>query len=144
LEEGLNFRFLSVLVVVGLKRRPSRKLVLAVLADGKPRSSREVQKAAGLSASAANNALILCWKRGLVLRTKRPLFERERIFKGRAGVRQTTRPYHLYVLRPEGKDSVVIDAQHCRLRKVSGNRVKTAYHDSPGHFRIKTIATATL
>jgi len=100
---------LSVLVVVGLKRRPSRKLVLAVLADGRPRSSRDVQKAAGLSASAANNALILCWKRGLVLRTKRPLFERERIFKGRAGVRQTTRPYHLYVLRPEGEDSVVID-----------------------------------
>lgn len=27
----------------------------------------------------------------------------------KAGVRQTTRPYHLYVLRPEGKKSVVIN-----------------------------------
>jgi hypothetical protein len=28
---------------------------------------------------------------------------------GRGGVSQTTRPYHLYVLRPEGRDSLVVD-----------------------------------
>jgi len=95
--------------VVGLKRRPSRRLILAVLSDGKPKSSREIQKATGLSGSAVNNSLLLCWKRGLILRTKKPLYEHERIFKGRGGVSQTTRPYHLYLLRLEGKDSVIVD-----------------------------------
>jgi hypothetical protein len=44
-----------------------------------------------------------------VLRTAEPIYEHERIFKGRAGITQTTRPYHLYLLKPEGRDSVVID-----------------------------------
>jgi len=53
LKEDLNFR----------KRKPSRKLALTVIIDGRPKNSKEVQKAAGLSVSAANNALTLCWKR---------------------------------------------------------------------------------
>jgi len=88
---------------------PSRKLILSVLNDCKPRSCRDIVKATRLSGSAVNNSLLLSWKRGLILRTKEPLYEHERIFKGRAGVSQNTRPYHLYLLRPEGKDSMVID-----------------------------------
>jgi len=40
------------------------------------------------------------------------MYEHERIFKGRGGVTQTTRPYHLYLLKPEGRDSVVVDGHH--------------------------------
>jgi len=87
----------------------SRKLVLAALGDHKPRSLREIAKATGLSKSAAYNSLFICWERGLVLRTKGPIYEHERIFKGRGGVSATTRSYHLYLLKPEGMDSLLID-----------------------------------
>ena len=62
----------------------ARELVLAALGDHEPKSFREVVKATGLSESSANNALYLCWKRGLILRTKEPIYEFERRFKGRA------------------------------------------------------------
>jgi len=68
-------------------------------------------KITGLSEGSAYNCLYICWKRGLILRTKEPIYEFERRFKGRAGISQTTRPYHLYLLRPEGKDSVLVDGQ---------------------------------
>ena len=64
----------------------SRELILAALGDHKPRSLREIVKATGLSKSAAYNSLFICWERGLVLRTKQPLYEYERIFKGRVGL----------------------------------------------------------
>ena len=44
-----------------------------------------------------------------MLRTEKPIYEHERIFKGRGGVSQNIRSYHLYVLRPEGVDSIVLD-----------------------------------
>jgi len=89
----------------------SRKRILSVLGDHKPKSLREIVKVTGISESAAYNALAACWKKGLVLRTKKPIYEFEKIFKGRAGVTQTTRPYHLYVLRPEGVDSLNFDGR---------------------------------
>ena len=79
---------------------------MAALSDYKPKSHREIVKATGIGGSAAYNALAACWKKGLVLRTKKPIYEFERIFKGRGGMTQTTRPYHLYVLRLEGVDSL--------------------------------------
>jgi hypothetical protein len=92
-----------------VRKGPSRSLVLAALGDHGPKSLREVVAATGLGQSAACNALIRCWKRGLILRTKNAIYEYERIFKGRGGMSGTTRPYHLYVLKPEGMDSLHID-----------------------------------
>lgn len=89
----------------------SRKLILAALGDHKPRSLREIVKATGLSKSATYNSLFICWEKGLVLRTKEPLYESERVFKGRGGVSTTTRSYHLYVLKPEGMESLLIDGR---------------------------------
>jgi len=40
------------------------------------------------------------------LRTREPIFESKRVFRGRAGFGRVMRPYHLYVLRPEGVDSL--------------------------------------
>ncbi len=88
----------------------SRKQILSVLGDHKPKL-REIVKATRISRSATYNALAACWKKGLVLRTKKSIYEFEKIFKGRAGMTQTTRPYHLYVLRPEGTDSVNINGR---------------------------------
>jgi DNA-binding MarR family transcriptional regulator len=88
--------------------KPSRLLILSALGDHRPKSCRQVVEATGLTRSSVYNALYLCWKQGLVLRTEKPLYQRERIFKGRGGVTQNTRPYHLYLLRPVGRDSVDI------------------------------------
>ena len=87
----------------------SQNRVLALLVDGKPRCSRDVARLLGLSGGAAVNVLKRCWVKGLVLRTKETIYESERIFKGRAGVTRTTRPYHLYILRSEYVDSVKVD-----------------------------------
>jgi len=84
------------------------RLVLA-LEGGVPMSHREFIAATGLSQSSVWNGLRRCWDSGRVLRTKSALFETERVFRGRAGSVETTRPYHLYLLRPEGIDSLVVD-----------------------------------
>ncbi|MHA1631896.1 MAG: hypothetical protein ACTSXC_03685 [Candidatus Freyarchaeota archaeon] len=89
----------------------SRDLVLAALADHKPKSLREVVEVTGLSQGAAYNVLADCWRKGLLLRTKEPIYEFERRFKGRAGISQTTRPYHLYLLRPDGRDHLRLNGR---------------------------------
>ncbi|MGF3500644.1 MAG: hypothetical protein ACQXXH_05070, partial [Candidatus Bathyarchaeia archaeon] len=75
----------------------SKALIMASLGDHKPKSAREVVEASRLSEKVVYNALYRCWKEGSVLRTKKPLYEYERIFKGRGGMSGATRPYHLYV-----------------------------------------------
>jgi hypothetical protein len=41
--------------------------------------------------------------------TKKPIYESHKIFKGRQGFSRNTRPYHLYVLRPKGLDSLQLN-----------------------------------
>ena len=89
--------------------KPSRELVLAALGDHKPWSCRRVVEVTGLNRRAAYAALFRCWKQGLVLRTAEPLYEHERVFKGRGGISQNTRPYHLYLLKPENVDQAVFE-----------------------------------
>ena len=88
-----------------VRRGSSRGLVLALLSEGEPMSHRDLVKRTGLSDAAVWSVLYRSWKKGLVLRTRKPECEYERVFKGRAGMSGAMRPYHLYVLRPEGKDS---------------------------------------
>ncbi len=89
----------------------SRSLFLAALGDHRPWSAREVVKAAGLGESAVYGVLSRCWMGGFVFRTEKLIYVHERIFEGRGGVAQNTRPYHLYVLRPEGVDSLLLDGR---------------------------------
>ena len=89
----------------------SRAAILAALACGDPLSCREIMAETELSRNQTYNALHRCWRRGLVLRTRAPIHSRERVFKGRGGVSQHTRPFHLYLLRPEGLDDVVVDGR---------------------------------
>lgn len=88
--------------------QPSRSLILSILSDGSPKSSRGILESSNLTEGQVYNSLLLSWKRGLILRTPKPLYQQERVFKGRAGTSRHTRPYHLYILKPEGVDSVEI------------------------------------
>ena len=71
-----------------------------VLCDGEPKSRREIVKATKLSPSAVGNGLRKCWEGGFILRSMKPLYVAEKLFKGRSGMRSNTRPYYLYVFRP--------------------------------------------
>jgi len=79
------------------------------LFEGTPRCLREIVAETGLSSSAAGMALHRAWKAGLVLRTVEAVCESERVFRGRAGSSNHIRPYHLYVLAPEGVDDLVME-----------------------------------
>jgi hypothetical protein len=89
----------------------SRRLILGILADGKPRGLRDIVKASGLSEDVVSANLYRCWKGGFLLRTKKPIYEQERVFRGRAGWSRNTRPYHLYVLRPKGIEYREVDGR---------------------------------
>ncbi|MCD6369539.1 MAG: hypothetical protein J7L38_07075, partial [Thermoproteales archaeon] len=88
------------------KRNYTKRVILTMLADGKPRSFREIVKEAGLDRKAVEGALYRLWRRGYILRSEKPLMESQRIFKGRAGVTRNLRKYHLYIIRPERTDTV--------------------------------------
>lgn len=82
--------------------------ILAALADGKPKTHRELVQATGLSGAAVWNALARAWRDGLVMRTEKPTYEAVKLFRGRAGMSKTTRAFHKYLLAPSGKKQVRI------------------------------------
>ena len=102
--------FYLFVILMGAAGR-SRAVVLGAMVDGKPMSSREIMGATGLNRNQVYKCLFRCWTRGLVLRTREALYSNERVFKGRAGVSTHTRPYHLYVLKPEGFDELELDGR---------------------------------
>jgi len=89
----------------------SRNAILTTLASGGSLSYREIMAETGLSHGQVNNALHRCWRGGLVLRTRVPIHSRELVFRGRGGVSQHNRPFHLYMLRPDGVDDVVVEGR---------------------------------
>jgi hypothetical protein len=76
----------------------SRDKLLDLMSDGKPRSSRDVANPLSFTDRAAESVCYRCWKAGLLLRTVKPIYERNRKFAGRAGSRYNTRSYYLFVL----------------------------------------------
>jgi hypothetical protein len=83
--------------------------ILAALAGGRPKTHRELVQATGLSDAAIWNAVARAWHLGLVMRTEKPAYEAVKLFKGRDGVRKTTRAFHKYLLAPRGKTQVRVD-----------------------------------
>lgn len=81
------------------------------MSDGAPRSVRDISKLSGLTLKRAGNALYLCWLRGLVLRTLKPICERESVNLGVRGRSSHTRPYHLYVGVSESMDSLSVSGR---------------------------------
>ena len=70
----------------GIGYRASREISLDALSDGKPKAIVDVAKKTGLTRNQAGCALMLAWRRGLVLRTANAIYQGERVFKGRNGV----------------------------------------------------------
>jgi hypothetical protein len=74
------------------------KEVLTALADGKPKSARDVINATSIDEKTISHLLSNLWRKHLILRTDKPLFEYIKQFKGRAGFRSNTRMFHLYII----------------------------------------------
>lgn len=77
-----------------------------MLSTGEPRSASDIVKVTGLSDYAVWDALYYWWKKGRLVRSEKPVFEGIEVFKGRGGVKKTTRAFYLYALKPENKDSI--------------------------------------
>jgi hypothetical protein len=75
----------------------SQTKILKVLSDGKPKTFKVIHTQSKLTRKAAEGALRRLWKRGLILRTKKPSYEAITTFKGRSGNRKNTRGYHQYL-----------------------------------------------
>jgi hypothetical protein len=86
----------------------SRDKLLELMSDGKPRSSRDVAEQLHFTARAAESVCYRCWKAGLLLRTEKPIHERNSKFVGRAGHRYNTRSYYLFVLQ-DGSDATDVE-----------------------------------
>jgi len=82
-----------------------------VLSEGSPRSCLEVANRTGLSRGQTGNALLLAWRRGLILRTSKPVYESEKVSRGRAGASWHTRPYHLYISKPVGREEMSLNGR---------------------------------
>jgi len=89
----------------------SRDGVLRVLFEHSPLSCREIVKRSGLSRSQVDNVLYRCWREGYVLRSRDAVYERERVFRGRAGASSHMLPYHLYMVKPESLDQATVDGR---------------------------------
>ena len=85
----------------------SQRRVLSVLVDGGFLRSRQIGGLTGIPKSALWEALKRCWVKGTVLRSELPIYEPERLNKGRAGRSWNVRPFHLYALRPHGVDELL-------------------------------------
>ena len=62
----------------------SRDKLLELMSDGKPRISRQVAEQLHFTDRAAESVCHRCWKAGLLLRTVKPIHERNSSFSGRA------------------------------------------------------------
>lgn len=96
------------------------KAVLTALADVRPKSAKEIVSATGIDEKTMSHLLSNLWRKHLILRTDKPLFEYSKQFKGRAGFKSNTRMFHLYIINDqagqgeEGTDvetTTVIDGQ---------------------------------
>lgn len=71
------------------------KAVLTALADGKPKSARDIINTTCIDEKAISHLLSNLWRKQLILRTDKPMFEYSKQFKGRAGFRSNTRMFSL-------------------------------------------------
>jgi hypothetical protein len=112
------------------------KEVLTALADGKPKSARDIINATGIDEKTISHLLSNMWRKRLILRTDKPLFEYRKQFKGRAGFKSNTRMYHLYIINDQtgqggegtgGETTIIIDGHrfvqfHPEYSDKRGNR----------------------
>jgi len=93
----------------------TKDLILKEMNDSKLKSHGDMMEATSFSRSVVWSALNRYLKKGLILRTKEPLLESEKIFKGRAGVNRSTRAFHLCILKPQGVEPVRLRGKEFKL-----------------------------
>lgn len=86
----------------------SRDKLLELMSDGKPQSSRDVAEQLHFTHRAAELVCYRGWKAGLLLRSEKPIRERNSSFAGRAGNRYNTRSYYLFILQ-NGSDEMDVE-----------------------------------
>ncbi len=86
----------------------TRDKLLDLMSDGRPRSSRDVAQRLLFTDRAAESVCYRCWKAGLLLRSEKPIHERNSSFAGRAGHRYNTRSYYLFILQ-NGSDEMEVE-----------------------------------
>ena len=94
-----------------LHEAPTQARIRAVLSDGKPRSSKDIDKELRLGCDSVESALGRMWRSKRVLRTAEPQMSNDRVFRGRSGMISNQRQYHSYLLRPAGIDSTFLQGQ---------------------------------
>jgi hypothetical protein len=60
--------------------------LLSILLDGEPSSRRQLMEETGLSSKAVGSALRKRWRKGEILRSVEPTYEKLEAFGGRAGI----------------------------------------------------------
>jgi hypothetical protein len=81
--------------------------VLGLLADGKPRSIRELTQQLGVSDRAVEGACLRAWRSGSLLRSDKPMHVRNRTLAGRAGSTFNTRSFYLYAIGNGSEDNLI-------------------------------------
>lgn len=74
------------------------KAVLTALAEGGPKSAKQISSSTGIDERTISHLLSNLWRKDLILRTDKLLFEYSKRFKGRASFKSNTRIYRLYVI----------------------------------------------
>lgn len=101
------------MMVVHGSREYCIKEVLTALADGKPKSARDIINVTGIDEKTISHLLSNLWRKRLILRIDKPLFEYSKQFKGRAGFKSNTRMFHLYIINDhptgQGEEGTVND-----------------------------------
>jgi len=91
--------------------------IRALLADGRPRSSRDIARELDWGFGATSQALRRAWEASVVLRTVSPIYETERRRRGRAGVATNLRGYHLYCISTGEKENVISNRRFVSFSK---------------------------
>ncbi len=91
--------------------------IQTLLADGNPRSSREIAHELGWGLGAASQALRRAWESGVVLRTADPIYSAEKRPDGRADAGTNLRSYHLYCISKNEKEVIISDRRFVSFSK---------------------------
>lgn len=121
------------------------KAVLTALADGRPRSAKEIVSATDIDEKTISHLLSNLWRKHLILRTDRPLFEYSKQFKGRAGFKSNTRMYHLYIINDRtGQGEEGTDAEETVIDGHTFVQFRPEYSDKRGNRGSKSKAQLVL
>jgi hypothetical protein len=76
----------------------TRRLIVGLLQDGRPRTQREIAFELGLDRRLVNAAIFRAWESGAVLRSKETIFDSVRFPKGPLGLQRATAAFHKYTV----------------------------------------------